>query len=251
MPTCQHRSTEGFVSTVHHINSVQVLANAVKLAKEITVCFTWDMGRVMEPCMEGFRSFCLTELAAFNSRSGRLRLGIEETPPAGIMFDYRVGRKGFVGKCINIIARDADKDDAVGLTTALFIDDDAARQFDVYQVIDGHLEKTSVSSVMYIPCVAIGFSTIITSVRGDRISLARWFISFAKNMRGMGINLFVEACGCYREGSSLNWQECLGKVNPGSRPVLSMTRMLGMERIGGCYELNTLGPLYRLRGVTG
>lgn len=50
MPMCQHRSTEGFVSTVHHINSVQVLANAVKLAKEITVCFTWDMGRGYGSC---------------------------------------------------------------------------------------------------------------------------------------------------------------------------------------------------------
>lgn len=163
----------------------------------------------------------------------------------GATYDYRLGSAALSECCVPITFFSRDCDRLVASATLLCLDACDAEKQTLLRVKNGGYETIGVDQIVRPPLVLLGYAEFYTDGMTDRLRIVRWYISAIRKLCEEGFSLYLEICGTRLEGSEeMVSIEKLGEINPGSRSVSSLVRILDMKRAENCYELNTLGPVY-------
>ena len=195
--------------------------------------------------LQDLEKFCLEEVSRLDAAGRKYTASIVDPPPDGIRSDYRLDDEQIRQSSITLLARDRLSQEALGISTLIYIDDGLADYLPILRLEDGNLFSDGVRSVIGLPAIMIGYTEFFAQSLPTRVALTRWYLALLKRCLELDVELFIEITGIYEGSEITDLGSLLGKVRPESRAVLSLARHFDMQLIEGYYEWNSFGPLYR------
>jgi len=153
-------------------------------------------------------------------------------------------------QCVGFGCWEKAQAELLGFGTLIYLDQESLAQFRFLQLNEAGDAFVSVPALQVVeaPCLTLGYAEHRTQDRGLRFKISKWYMGLVREcLRELGIGCYLEVTGVAEPGESGAAEaepSAAGKVNPGSRQVVSLAKFLRMKRIENTFEFHTLGPVY-------
>lgn len=160
----------------------------------------------------------------------------------GAVYDYRLDSVELSNCCIPITFFPCNCNQPVASATLLCLDAHDAKKQMLLKAKKGGYQTVEVAQIVHPPLILLGYAEFYTNEMINRLRIIRWYVSLMRKLCEKGFSLYLEICGTRLEETTSI--ESPGGINPRSRSVCSLVRLLDMKKVENCYEPNTLGPVF-------
>ncbi|MCL2137228.1 MAG: hypothetical protein FWH40_06900 [Coriobacteriia bacterium] len=185
------------------------------------------------------------EVDDLNASHPRMAANFTQSRLEGVNCDYRLDDTDIASNSLTVFHEDKSNRSLLAVSTIIFIDQSIKDYFPILRLDQGNLFSAGVDEILHIPAVMVGYTETLTPNLALRVLSVRWFHRLLQRCQALDTDFYIEVTGQYDGGEINGLEGLIGSVNPQSTGVLTMARLLKMERVEGYFEFNTFGPLYR------